>query len=141
MTEGIEQLFVDKIKKEDINANNLWHAMKKDLNGLIPAIIQDFATREILMMAYMNEESFGKTLETGFMHYYSRSRGSLWLKGETSGHFQRVIEARIDCDQDTLLFIIDQTGAACHTGETSCFYRPIEKLKSELAGREKDSNS
>lgn len=126
MEKGIEQLFVDNMSKADVDACKLWAVMKKDDKGLVPAIAQDFATREILMMAYMNEESFVKTLETGFMHYYSRSRRSQWLKGETSGHFQRVVDARVDCDLDTLVFIIDQTGAACHTGETSCFYRSLE---------------
>ena len=125
---GIEQLFVDKIK-EKISSGNLWAKLKKDQNGLVAAIAQDFATREVLMLAYMDEESFVKTLEMGFMHYHSRSRNQLWLKGETSGHLQRVVEARIDCDLDALLFLVDQTGAACHTGETSCFYREIETLK------------
>ena len=134
MPNGIEQLFVDKMIKENVNAGTLWTAMKKDAAGLVPVVVQDFATREILMLAYMNEESFGKTLESGFMYYYSRSRSGLWLKGETSGHLQRVIDAKIDCDMDTLLFIVDQTGAACHTGEMSCFYRSLEMLGHEIDG-------
>jgi phosphoribosyl-AMP cyclohydrolase len=76
----------------------------------------------------MDGEAFRRTLETGFMHYHSRSRGKLWLKGESSGHLQRVVEARIDCDLDALLFLVDQTGAACHTGATSCFYRTVDEL-------------
>ena len=80
------------------------------------------------MMAYMNFESFELTCKTGYMHYYSRSRNCLWKKGETSGHFQKVIEARIDCDMDTLLYSVDQTGAACHTGNRSCFYRTLDEI-------------
>lgn len=92
--------------------------------GLVPAVVQDYETGEVLMVAYMNRESWLKTLETGKAHYWSRSRQSLWLKGETSGNFQIVREVRIDCDEDTVLLKIDQLGgAACHTGHRSCFYR------------------
>jgi phosphoribosyl-ATP pyrophosphohydrolase/phosphoribosyl-AMP cyclohydrolase len=94
-------------------------------NGLIPAIAQDAGTGEVLMLAWMNREALGKTVETGLVHYYSRSRSCLWLKGETSGHFQRVREIRRDCDDDALLILVDQTGAACHTGNRSCFYRDL----------------
>ena len=100
----------------------MWAKMKKNSDGLVPAITQDYENNQVLMMAYMNEEAFCLTCETGYMHYYSRSRDSLWKKGETSGHFQKVIEAYIDCDKDTLLYKIDQTGAACHTGNRTCFY-------------------
>jgi phosphoribosyl-ATP pyrophosphohydrolase/phosphoribosyl-AMP cyclohydrolase len=96
-----------------------------DSNGLVPAIAQDADTREVLMLAWMNREALTKTLETGQVHYYSRSRGCLWLKGETSGHFQQVREIRKDCDSDALLLSVVQTGAACHTGKRSCFYRDI----------------
>lgn len=96
-------------------------------DGLIAAIAQDAATGEVLMLAWMNAEALKRTLETGRATYWSRSRQALWVKGETSGHTQRVIEARIDCDQDALLLRIEQTGAACHTGERSCFYRTIGK--------------
>jgi phosphoribosyl-AMP cyclohydrolase len=96
-----------------------------DEKGLIPAIIQDHGNHQVLMMAYMNEESLKKTLETGLTHFWSRSRGVLWKKGETSGHLQRVKEAYYDCDSDTLLFRVEQTGAACHTGNRSCFYRKL----------------
>lgn len=99
--------------------------VKFDERGLVPAIAQEEATGEVLMLAYMNKESLRKTLETGKATYFSRSRGELWLKGETSGHFQQVKELRYDCDGDTLLLIINQTGAACHTGERSCFYRVL----------------
>jgi len=129
MEKGIEQLFVDKMQEEKVSPENLWTGFKKDQNGLVAVVAQDFATREVLMLAYMDEEAFKKTIETGFMHYHSRSRGTLWLKGETSGHLQRVVEAKIDCDQDALLFLVDQTGVACHTGEMSCFYRTLEMLK------------
>lgn len=95
-------------------------------NGLVPCIVQDHETKEVLMLAYMNEEAFMKTLETGRGVYYSRSRQSLWVKGETSGHFQYVKEMDIDCDNDTILLKVEQVGAACHTGHYSCFYRTIE---------------
>ena len=99
---------------------------KFDEKGLIVAIAQDASTGEVLMQAYMNEEAFNKTIETGLMHYYSRSRKKLWKKGETSGNFQEVISVSIDCDADCLLFKIIQTGAACHTNNKSCFYRNLQ---------------
>lgn len=92
-------------------------------NGLIPCIVQDVNTRQVLMLAYMNEESYKKTLETKLATYYSRSRKCLWIKGETSGHYQHVKEIRIDCDADTILLMVEQEGVACHTGHISCFYR------------------
>jgi phosphoribosylformimino-5-aminoimidazole carboxamide ribotide isomerase len=98
---------------------------KTDGNGLIPVVVQDDETLEVLMVAYMNEEAYNRTLLTGRMNYYSRSRKALWLKGETSGHFQDLVSLDIDCDNDTLLARVIQTGAACHTGRHSCFYRRI----------------
>ena len=92
---------------------------------LIPAIVQDYKTKEVLMLAYMNEESLAKTLETGMTWFYSRSRQELWNKGATSGHVQKVVKIDYDCDEDTLLVFVDQTGAACHTGNRSCFYRTL----------------
>ena len=92
---------------------------------LIPAIVQDYKSKEVLMLAYMNEESLNKTLETGYTWFYSRSRQELWNKGATSGHLQRVIKLDYDCDEDTLLVYVEQTGAACHTGNRSCFYRTL----------------
>ena len=89
---------------------------------LLPAIVQDVETKEVLMLAYMNEESFLKTLETGYTWFYSRSREQLWQKGETSGHVQKVISIIGDCDDDTLLVTVEQTGPACHTGNKTCFY-------------------
>ena len=98
---------------------------KLNSDGLIPVIVQDYKTNEVLMMAYMNEEAFDNTVKTGRMTYYSRSRQCLWVKGETSGHFQYVKGISVDCDKDTLLAKVDQVGAACHTGNRSCFYTPI----------------
>jgi len=94
--------------------------------GLIPVVVQDNSTREVLMVAYANQEAVRLTGETGFAHYYSRSRKKLWKKGEESGHFQRVFRILVDCDEDCLLYLVDQTGAACHTGYRTCFYRTIE---------------
>ena len=94
--------------------------------GLIPVVVQDNNTREVLMVAYANQEAVRLTGETGFAHYYSRSRKKLWKKGEESGHFQRVFRILVDCDEDCLLYLVDQTGAACHTGYRTCFYRTIE---------------
>ena len=98
---------------------------KLNSDGLIPVIVQDYKTNEVLMMAYMNEEAFDNTVKTGRMTYYSRSRQCLWLKGETSGHFQYVKGISVDCDKDTPLAKVDQVGAACHTGNRSCFYTSI----------------
>jgi phosphoribosyl-AMP cyclohydrolase len=95
-------------------------------DGLLPVIVQDAASREVLMFAFMDSEAFRLTRETNIAHYYSRSRGRLWKKGETSGHLQHVKEMRIDCDRDCLLLLVDQDVAACHTGHRSCFYRTID---------------
>lgn len=111
-------------------ALSLWQKMKKDMLGLVPAVIVEEKTGEVLMLAYMDYESFDLTLSTGQMHYHSRSRDSLWKKGETSGNIQHVRSIRIDCDRDTLLFFIDQKGAACHTGNHSCFYSKLDEILS-----------
>lgn len=103
-----------------------WESLKKNPDGLIPVIVQDYENQEVLMLAYMNEQAYVETLESKKMHYYSRSRKSQWLKGETSGHFQYVKELRLDCDSDTLLARVEQVGAACHTGARSCFFRKLE---------------
>ncbi len=104
--------------------------MKPDFEkggGLIPAIVQDAASGRVLMLAYINEEAWERTLATGKAHYWSRSRGKLWLKGESSGHVQLVREVRIDCDADTVLFRVEQQGgAACHKGYASCFFRRLD---------------
>lgn len=118
--------------KSDIEVNTFQSSLsfdkfKLNSDGLIPVIVQDYKTSEILMMAYMNEESFNKTIETGKMTYFSRSRQKLWLKGETSGHFQFVKALSIDCDNDTILAKVSQIGAACHTGSRSCFFTDLVK--------------
>jgi len=96
-------------------------------NGLLPVIAQDFKTGQVLMLAYMNKEAWEKTLETGKVHYWSRSRRKLWLKGETSGHIQLLREAFVDCDLDTVLIKVEQKGgAACHTGHRSCFFHRVD---------------
>lgn len=99
--------------------------IKFDKNGLVPVVVQDVKTNAVLMLAYMNQESIEKTIETKNMVYYSRSRQQLWLKGETSGHFQTMHELKIDCDGDTLLALVSQKGVACHTGEYSCFFESL----------------
>lgn len=99
--------------------------LKYDANGLIPAIIQEQSTRRVLMMAWMNRASLEKTINTGKTHFWSRSRGKFWMKGETSGHTQAVREISMDCDGDTLLIQVEQTGAACHEGYKSCFFRSL----------------
>ena len=104
-----------------------WNELKKNNDGHVPVIIQDYRTEEVLMMAYMNEQAYYDTLSTGKMHYYSRSRDEQWLKGETSGHFQFVKSLTADCDLDTILAKVKQIGAACHTGSRSCFFNEIAK--------------
>lgn len=106
--------------------------VKFDERGLICAIAQDWETGEVLMQAYMNAEALARTAETGYAHYWSRSRKCLWKKGETSGHVQKVISATFDCDRDCLLLQVEQTGAACHTGNRTCFFE--EEIVSEKAG-------
>jgi phosphoribosyl-AMP cyclohydrolase len=99
---------------------------KFDASGLVTCVATDAATSEVLMVAHMNEEALCKTIASGEAWYYSRSRQALWRKGETSGHVQRVVEMRLDCDQDAIWIRVEQTGGACHTGRHSCFYRKIE---------------
>lgn len=99
----------------------------KSKDGLLPAIVQDYVNGDVLMLAYINKESWEMTLETGKAHFWSRSRQQLWLKGESSGHVQLIKEILIDCDQDTVVFKVEQLGgAACHKGYGSCFYRMVE---------------
>ena len=97
-----------------------------DEKGLLPAIIQDYKNNEVLMLGYMNREAVSRTLESGKVHFWSRSRSKMWVKGETSGHIQRVVDIFLDCDMDTILVKVVQKVAACHTGYRSCFYRKIE---------------
>ena len=101
--------------------------IKFNAEGLIPAIMQDAENNQVLMMAYMNEESLKLTMEKGETYFWSRSRGELWHKGETSGNVQRVVEVRVDCDADTLLIRVHPAGPACHTGNQTCFYRNISE--------------
>jgi phosphoribosyl-AMP cyclohydrolase len=103
--------------------------IKFDINGLIPTIVQDAQTKEVLMMAYMSSESLKLTLEKGETYFWSRSRGELWHKGKTSGNTQKVIEILVDCDADTLLIYVQPMGPACHTGERACFYRHLEAIR------------
>ncbi|MDD1692122.1 MAG: phosphoribosyl-AMP cyclohydrolase [Methanoregula sp.] len=98
----------------------------KFVDGLIPVIVQDSENGEVLMMAYANDEAVRLTIETGYAHYYSRSRKKLWKKGEESGHFQNVTKILTDCDEDCLIYLVKQQGAACHTGYLSCFYRTLD---------------
>ena len=108
----------------------------KDKDGLLPAIVQDAVTGDVLMLAYINRESWAKTLSTGKAHFWSRSRQQLWLKGETSGHVQLIKEILIDCDQDTVVFKVEQLGgAACHKGYGSCFFRRINDDDLEVIGK------
>lgn len=118
--------------------------LKFNTDGLIPAVVQDFKSKDVLMLAYMNAESVKLTMETGFATYYSRSRGELWKKGETSGHLQKVKSISFDCDRDALLVIVEQTGVACHTGSWSCFEGAktsdsiINQLATTIAHRKAD---
>ncbi|MCB2048152.1 MAG: phosphoribosyl-AMP cyclohydrolase [Novosphingobium sp.] len=102
-------------------------APKFDKKGLLSAVAVDVNTKEVLMLAFMDEEALAKTRETGLAHFHSRSRGRLWMKGETSGHVLRIEEIRVDCDQDALVLLVRPEGPACHTGETSCFYRRLDE--------------
>ena len=102
--------------------------LKYNADGLIPAVIQD-SSGKVLMVAYMNREALAETIETGYATYYSRSRQTMWRKGESSGHRQRVLEMRVDCDLDCIVMKVEQSGGACHTGYYSCFYRKIEDGK------------
>lgn len=104
---------------------NIQQQIKWDVNGLVPAVVQDAQSKEVLMLAYMNEESMQRSIDTGSTWFWSRSRGELWNKGATSGHTQRIVSMAYDCDGDTLLIRVEQQGPACHTGSYSCFYNSI----------------
>ncbi len=103
--------------------------IKYDANGLVPAIVQDIFTKDVLMMAWMNAEALQLTLEKGETVFWSRSRREIWHKGATSGNVQKVVEVRVDCDADTLLVLVEPAGPACHTGERTCFYRSVGRFK------------
>ncbi|MEO2066175.1 MAG: phosphoribosyl-AMP cyclohydrolase [Desulfurobacteriaceae bacterium] len=112
-----------------VNEENLRVVDFEKGGGLVPVVVQDASTKEVLMVAYANREALEKTLKTGFAHYYSRSRKKLWKKGETSGNVQRVKKVLVDCDGDTLLYVVNQEGVACHTGKYSCFFRTVGEEK------------
>lgn len=115
---------------------NFWDDMKWDEKGLIPAIVQDEKTKDVLMLAYMNKEALEKTIKDKIACYWSRSRKKLWVKGETSGNIQKVKEIRYDCDKDAVLLIVEQVGgAACHTGYDSCFYRKYDEKGDVIVGK------
>ena len=114
-------------KKDNTTIAVKFEEFKLNSDGMIPVIVQDYKTNEVLMMAYMNEEAYNHTIEHGRMTYYSRSRNELWEKGLTSGHFQYLKSLEMDCDKDTLLAKVEQIGAACHTGNRTCFYTNIYK--------------
>lgn len=124
-----------------VDFSNIVKNIKFDDRGLVPCVAQDSESGEVLMLAYMNEESFRITLETGYATYFSRSRQKLWKKGETSGNTQKVVDIRIDCDGDTILLLVDQKGPACHTGEQSCFYRNIDENGDVNKFEDKQMNS
>lgn len=111
-----------------------WSAVRFGTDGLVPVVAQERRSGNVLMVAFANREALEQTLTTGFAHYYSRSRGALWKKGETSGHVQRVAEVRLDCDGDTLLYRVDQTGPACHTGMPTCFSATVGGSSNGNAG-------
>lgn len=118
-------LSAKKIPVEVLKPAKSWSGFKANSDGLVPVIVQDYRTSEVLMLAYMNEQAYEDTIRTGMMHYYSRSRKTQWLKGETSGHLQYVKALTLDCDQDTILAKVHQIGPACHTGSKSCFFQPL----------------
>ncbi|MBR6477690.1 MAG: bifunctional phosphoribosyl-AMP cyclohydrolase/phosphoribosyl-ATP diphosphatase HisIE [Lachnospiraceae bacterium] len=125
---SLKDLCMNKgIAVENLTTGITWSKLKKGPDGLVPVVVQDYRTLEVLMVAYMNEEAYLQTLKTGKMHYYSRSRQAQWLKGETSGHFQHVRSLTADCDLDTILAKVHQEGVACHTGAKSCFFNEIAK--------------
>ncbi|MDO4261870.1 MAG: bifunctional phosphoribosyl-AMP cyclohydrolase/phosphoribosyl-ATP diphosphatase HisIE [Eubacteriales bacterium] len=121
------------LKMDVLESSVGWSELKLNSDGLIPVVVQDYRTEEVLMVAYMNEEAFDETLKTGRMTYWSRSRQELWVKGMTSGHFQYVKSLSVDCDNDTILAKVSQIGAACHTGNRTCFYRDMVKKECRVS--------
>ncbi len=111
----------------EVNSELLKEIDFKKGKGLVPVVVQDLNTKEVLMVAYANREALEKTLKSGYAHYYSRSRKELWMKGKTSGNTQKVKKVLIDCDGDTLIYLVEQKGVACHTGNYTCFYRTLAK--------------
>lgn len=114
-------------EEEQLSIDDFMATVKFDSDGLVPAIVQDSTTGQVLMMAWMNKESLHRTIDLGETVFWSRSRQEFWHKGATSGNVQRVMELRVDCDGDTLLVLVDPAGPACHTGAVSCFFRSVEQ--------------
>jgi phosphoribosyl-AMP cyclohydrolase len=127
---GLEKAYERTKPERDMSEADAAVNVQFDAQGLVPVVAQDTDTEEVLMLAYANREAISRTAETGFAHYYSRSREAVWRKGETSGHVQRVGEIRIDCDGDAILYTVSQAGGACHTGYKTCFYRTVEGVES-----------
>ncbi|MCR5292868.1 MAG: bifunctional phosphoribosyl-AMP cyclohydrolase/phosphoribosyl-ATP diphosphatase HisIE [Eubacterium sp.] len=125
---ALKKILSDKFEMRGLVSSIPFSEFKKDSAGLVPCIVQDYKTDKVLMLAYMNEESYNKTIETGLMTYYTRSRQRLWTKGEESGHFQYVKSLTIDCDKDTMLAKVHQIGPACHTGNETCFFTELANI-------------
>jgi phosphoribosyl-AMP cyclohydrolase len=119
---------------DSVELEQVLRILRFNADGLIPAIAQDATSREVLMLAWMNREAIERTLADGYATYYSRSRGTLWRKGETSGHLQRLTELRFDCDGDAVLLVVAQTGPACHTNRPSCFYLAVDGDQVRVTG-------
>lgn len=113
---------MEKVDRSKVDFDKLSSA---NLDGLVVVVVQEAVSKDVLMVAYANSEALDLTIKTGFAHYFSRSRNSIWKKGESSGHLQKVKDVLIDCDEDTILYIVEQEGAACHTGAHSCFFREL----------------
>ena len=121
----MSNMMFEKFEKQNVSLSISDLDFEK-FSGLLPVIAQEQASGKVLMLAYANLEAVRKTQETGYAHYWSRSRNTLWKKGESSGHVQQITEVLVDCDEDTLLYKVSQTGPACHTGEKSCFFRKLQ---------------
>jgi len=125
---------IEQLKKgQALALKDILDELSFDHRGLIPVITQDASSKEVLMLAWMNKKSMGITLSTGRMTYWSRSREKLWIKGETSGHFQTLEAMRLDCDGDAILCLVTQTGSACHTGRNHCFYFEVDKANGSVS--------
>ena len=124
-------MIMEERKGTLLKAAFAWEDLKLNSDGMVCVVVQDDKNKDVLMVAYMNREAYEKTIETGVMTYWSRSRNEQWVKGETSGHFQYVQSLYLDCDNDTILARVDQVGAACHTGSRSCFFKEIAKKNTE----------
>ena len=124
-------MIMEERKRTLLKAAFAWEDLKLNSDGMVCVVVQDDKNKEVLMVAYMNREAYEKTIETGVMTYWSRSRNELWVKGLTSGHFQYVQSLYLACDNDTILARVDQVGAACHTGSRSCFFKEMAKKNTE----------